>query len=70
MSDRLFTSPAHWGWLIVFYFFLGGISAGTYLLAAMLDLFGRPEDRKTARLGYLLSFPALALCARAYRGRG
>lgn len=62
MNDHLFTAPAHWGWLIVLYFFLGGISAGTYLLAALLDLFGSAEHRPTARLGYLASFTALALC--------
>lgn len=62
MRDVLFTAPAHWHWLIVFYFFLGGIASGSYVIAALLDLFGRPEDRPAARLGYLVSFPALALC--------
>src|SRR4029079_12316991 len=28
----------------------------------MLDLFGSPSDRPMARLGYLVSFPALVLC--------
>src|SRR5262249_37845304 len=62
MSDRLVTAPAHWGCLIVFYFFLGGIAAGSSLIAALLALLGRPEDRPPARLGYLVSSPALALC--------
>ncbi len=62
MSDVAFTAPAHWRWLIVFYFFCGGIAAGSYVLAALLDLFGRPEDRPAARLGYLISLPALLLC--------
>ena len=62
MNDHLFTAPAHWGWLVVFYFFLGGLSAGTYVLSAMLDLLGGPEHRAAARLGYLASFTALALC--------
>jgi protein NrfD len=61
-SDTFFTQPAGWHWLVVFYFFLGGISAGSFVFAAMLDLFGRPSDRAMARLGYLVSFPALVLC--------
>ena len=62
MSDVAFTAPAHWRWLIVLYFFCGGIAAGSYVLAALLDLFGRPADRPAARLGYLVSLPALMLC--------
>lgn len=62
MSDTLFTAPAHWGWLIVGYFFFGGLAAGSYAIAALIDLFGRPEDRPTARIGYLVALPVLALC--------
>jgi protein NrfD len=61
-SDTFFTEPPGWHWLVVFYFFFGGISAGSFVFAAMLDLFGRPSDRPMARLGYLVSFPALLLC--------
>jgi protein NrfD len=61
-SDTFFTQPPGWHWLVVLYFFLGGISAGSFVFAAMLDLFGRPSDRAMARLGYLVSFPALLLC--------
>ena len=46
-----------WGWLIVFYFFFGGLAGGCYFLAALIDLFGRPEDRPLARLGYYIAFP-------------
>jgi formate-dependent nitrite reductase membrane component NrfD len=62
VSDSAFTSPAHWGWLVIAYFFFGGIAGGSYALAALLDLFGRPEDRPAARLGYLVALPALAVC--------
>ena len=34
----------HWGWYIVLYFFLGGLAAGSYFIAAMLDLAGWPEQ--------------------------
>lgn len=56
MSDTFFTEPAHWRWLIVFYFFIGGIAAGSFLLAALLHLFGRPGDRPLVRLGYYVAF--------------
>lgn len=61
-SDTFFTQPPSWHWLVVFYFFFGGISAGAFVFAAMLDLFGRASDRPMARLGYLVSFPALVVC--------
>jgi formate-dependent nitrite reductase membrane component NrfD len=61
-SDTFFTEPPSWHWLVVFYFFFGGISAGSFVFAAILDLFGRASDRPMARLGYLVSFPALLLC--------
>jgi formate-dependent nitrite reductase membrane component NrfD len=61
-SDTFFTQPPGWHWLVVFYFFFGGISAGSFVFAAMLDVFGRPSDRPMARLGYLVSFPALLVC--------
>jgi protein NrfD len=61
-SDTFFTEAPGWHWLVVFYFFFGGISAGSFVFAAMLDLFGRASDRPMARLGYLVSFPALVVC--------
>ena len=51
----------HWGWLIVLYFFVGGLAGGSYFLAALIDLFGRREDRPLARLGYYIAFPCVAL---------
>jgi formate-dependent nitrite reductase membrane component NrfD len=55
--------PPRWGWYIVLYFFLGGLSAGTYFIATLLLLAGDPRDREAVRLGYLLSFPLLLVCA-------
>jgi formate-dependent nitrite reductase membrane component NrfD len=54
--------PPHWGWYIVLYFFLGGLAAGTYAIATMLNLVGDPRDRDAVRLGYLLAFPLVAVC--------
>ena len=62
MPSTFFTEPPHWRWLIVLYFFIGGIAGGCYFLAAFIDLFGRPSDRPLARLGYRIAFPAVVVC--------
>jgi protein NrfD len=56
MSDTFFTAAPHWTWWIIFYFFIGGIAGTAFFLAALLDLFARPPDRQTARLGYYVAF--------------
>ena len=56
MSDTFFTATPHWAWWIIFYFFIGGIAGSGFLLSSLLHFFGRPEDRRLARLGYLMSF--------------
>jgi protein NrfD len=53
----------HWGWWIVLYFFVGGVTGGVYFAAAWLDLFGEHSDRATMRLGHLVAFPLLLVCA-------
>jgi formate-dependent nitrite reductase membrane component NrfD len=60
-SSTYFSAPPDWGWLIVFYFFFGGLAGGCYFLAARLDLLGRPEDRPLARLGYYIAFPCVII---------
>jgi protein NrfD len=62
MPSTLFTEAPHWRWLIILYFFFGGLAGGCYFLAALLDLFGRPADRPLARLGYLIAFPVVVVC--------
>jgi len=62
MSSTLFTRAPEWRWLIILYFFIGGLAGGCYFLAAMMDMFGRPSDRRLARLGYLVAFPAVIMC--------
>ncbi|MBX6341016.1 MAG: polysulfide reductase NrfD, partial [Thermomicrobiaceae bacterium] len=61
MPDTFFTRPPHWEWLVILYFFVGGLAGGSYFLAALVDLFGRPADRPIARLGYYIAFPAVVL---------
>ncbi|MEW6297801.1 MAG: NrfD/PsrC family molybdoenzyme membrane anchor subunit [Thermodesulfobacteriota bacterium] len=61
MPDTFFTQAPHWRWLIVWYFFLGGIAGGSYFLAALLDLWGDPEDRRLVRLGYYVSLVGVVI---------
>src|SRR5215472_16683206 len=57
-----FVRPPEWGWYIVVYFFLGGLSGGLYAIGTMLRLWGRPGDHTVARTAYLWAFPILILC--------
>jgi protein NrfD len=56
VPDTFFTTPPDWGWWIVLYFFIGGIAGGSFFLASLLYLFGRPADRPLVRLGYYVAF--------------
>jgi formate-dependent nitrite reductase membrane component NrfD len=60
-SSTFFTASPQWHWLIITYFFIGGLAGGCYALAVLIDLFGRLADRPLARLGYYTAFPAIAL---------
>jgi formate-dependent nitrite reductase membrane component NrfD len=59
---NLFVVDPEWGWWIILYFYLGGIAAGAYFLALLMDLMGNDEDRNLARVGYWLAFPLIILC--------
>ena len=60
-SSTYFSAPPEWGWFITLYFFFGGLAGGSYFLASLIDLFGRPEDRPLSRLGYYIAFPCIAV---------
>ena len=62
-SDTFFTEPPHFRWLIILYFFVGGISGGALLVASLLRLFGAPEDRYFIRQGVYISFIGLVTSA-------
>ena len=62
MPSTFFTEAPHWRWLIILYFFLGGIAGGCYFVAVLMDFAGRPAERPLARLGYLLAFPLVVVC--------
>jgi protein NrfD len=63
MSDTFFTKPPDWAWLVIVYFFVGGIAGGSYFIAALLDLFGDPRDRPVARLGYYVALIGAVISA-------
>ena len=46
----------HWRWLIISYFFLGGLAGGTAVIGALNELFGR--DRSITRAARYISFAA------------
>jgi len=50
---------SHWNWLIITYFFCGGLSGASYAIASIAGLFGDRESRRIARVGRYLSFAAL-----------
>jgi formate-dependent nitrite reductase membrane component NrfD len=52
----------HWKWLIVVYFFLGGLSAASYVIASIAELVGGRDGRPIARVGRYLSLAALLPC--------
>lgn len=53
-----------WPWYYVAtYFFLGGIAAGSYMLATVADLWGNGEqDRPMIRTGYFIALVCLLIC--------
>lgn len=62
-SDTFFTGPPHFRWLIILYFFVGGISGGALLVVSLLRLVGAPLDRPYIRLGVYLSFVGTVVSA-------
>lgn len=61
--------PPVWEWKIPAYFFAGGLSAGSALLAAGADLTGRPALRRAGRLGGFASIAVSTALLIADLGR-
>jgi formate-dependent nitrite reductase membrane component NrfD len=59
---NFYVADPEWGWWIVFYFFLGGIAAGAYFFASLIDLFGGTSNRELPRVGYGIAFPLILVC--------
>ncbi len=54
------TQAPEWGWYYVaIYFFIAGVSAGAYLIGALVELLGGDERRSISRTAYDISFPLL-----------
>jgi formate-dependent nitrite reductase membrane component NrfD len=60
---NLFVADPDWGWLVILYFYLGGIAAGAYFTATLADLLGGDEDRELPRIGYAIACPLVWICA-------
>ena len=73
--DSYYGVPAihrpHWRWLIVLYFFLGGLAGASYFVASLAHLFGGAdrENERITRGGRYLSMAALIPCP-LLRGEG
>lgn len=52
--------PAPWHWLVIWYFYLGGISGTAYILSVLARWFGGDRGRAVARAGTLVSLLAIA----------
>jgi formate-dependent nitrite reductase membrane component NrfD len=59
---NVFVADPRWHWEIVTYFFLGGIAAGAYLTATLVDLVTAERERPLTRLGYFLALPLVMIC--------
>jgi formate-dependent nitrite reductase membrane component NrfD len=57
-----FVRAPEWTWYILFYFFLAGLSGGSYVIATLLRIAGNRSDRSAARLGYYVAFTTMLLC--------
>jgi protein NrfD len=61
---NVFIADPGWGWWIIGYFFLGGIAAGAYFMATLIDLVGKKEeDHGISRIGFRIAFPLIVVCA-------
>ena len=57
-----FARGPNWTWYILFYFFLAGLSGGSYVIATLLRLRGDTADEAAARVGYYVAFPTMLVC--------
>jgi formate-dependent nitrite reductase membrane component NrfD len=60
-AEHFVRAPA-WTWYILFYFFLAGLSGGSYAIASLLRLNGNPADEPAARVGFYTAFLTVLAC--------
>jgi hypothetical protein len=61
-QPNFFVADPDWGVWVIAYFYLGGIAAGSYFLAILIEWFGNEEDQALARIAYWIAFPLVVLC--------
>jgi formate-dependent nitrite reductase membrane component NrfD len=59
---NFYVADPEWGIWIVAYFYLGGLAAGSYFLAILIEWFGSDEDQAVADIAYWIAFPFAVLC--------
>ena len=59
---NFFVADPEWSWWIVLYFYLGGLAAGSYFLATLIEMFGHDADLPLSRIGFRLAFPLICVC--------
>jgi formate-dependent nitrite reductase membrane component NrfD len=59
--DRFVEAP-HWNWMIVVYFFLGGLAGGLAFIGALAAIAGGNRMKPVVRWAALIPFPILAIC--------
>jgi formate-dependent nitrite reductase membrane component NrfD len=57
-----FVAPPQWEWYIVWYFYLGGIAGGAYVVGTLLRLVGDRRDEPVARVAFVIAFLTMFLC--------
>lgn len=62
LAAEHFVRAPDWTWFILGYFFLAGLSGGSYVIATLLRLSGDARDEPAARLAFYTSFLLLPLC--------
>ena len=61
LPSTFFTAPPGFGWTIILYFFVGGIGGGALMLAGLLRLFGRTEDRAYIQIASVLALSSAVI---------
>src|SRR5256885_9873081 len=62
LAAEHFVRAPDWEWFILGYFFLAGLSGGSYVIATLLRLSGDPRDEPAARTAFYASFVLILLC--------
>jgi hypothetical protein len=59
-----FVTPPHWAGTITWYFYLGGIAAGAYSVAALAALFGGETDHRATRPAHYIALRSTSIGPR------